>query len=729
MFVPLIILTGLIQIIVSLSVLLRDRRNLSYRLFFLIGITTLAWSITNALSLTFLHTSFFAYLVRGVMFFVVLQNALFYMFGRVFPGDHWKYSRRRLLVYWLCTLAVALLTQTSLVFSSVSIQGDLPMTQPGPMILAFLAHAFFSIIVSFRALLRKKRKAVGVQKTQLQLLLAASTLIWVVVPITNFGLTMLLKTTVFIVWSPFYTLAFASLIAYAMITQKLFDIRFYAVRAVTYLFTMAMVTLLYLAPAIYIVAHLFNVPLSLADFLVLLPVCLLLTVSYGYLRAYIDRLTSQLFFRGAYDAEQFIAELNRAIVTNLNLENLLKSASDVIARNFKADYCEFSLSTTHPSLNRPDGIRFSYEEQVSLHRAFQRQDARVLVADALPEEFHAIRRALSRHGVAVIASIATPEVGTDALGYIMLGTKKSGQQYNVRDVRTLTTIIDGMIVAIQNALRFEEIQNFNESLQYRISVATHKLQLTNEKLKALDETKDEFISMASHQLRTPLTAVKGYLSMVLEGDAGKLNRNQRKLLEQSYLSSQRMVYLISDLLNLSRLNTGKFIIEPTQVNLAEVVQLEIDQLEETARAREVSLRYDKPTDFPEMSLDETKIHQVVMNFIDNAIYYTPAHGKVEITLHDLPGSVEFRVKDNGIGVPREEQHHLFTKFYRADNAKRARPDGTGLGLFMAKKVIAAQGGAIIFDSQEGKGSTFGFRFNKAQHTVPRHEPTAVATSA
>jgi signal transduction histidine kinase len=122
--------------------------------------------------------------------------------------------------------------------------------------------------------------------------------------------------------------------------------------------------------------------------------------------------------------------------------------------------------------------------------------------------------------------------------------------------------------------------------------------------------------------------------------------------------------------------------------------------------------YDKPSVFPTLTLDETKIRQVIMNFTDNALYYTPAGGEVTISLIEKPKSIEFTVKDNGIGVPKAEQHKLFAKFYRAGNARKARPDGTGLGLFMAKKVIVASGGAILFKSKEGKGSTFGFTFPK-----------------
>jgi len=282
----------------------------------------------------------------------------------------------------------------------------------------------------------------------------------------------------------------------------------------------------------------------------------------------------------------------------------------------------------------------------------------------------------------------------------------------------LEIVANELVIAIQNALRFEEIENFNVTLQGRVDDATKKLRHANEKLKALDETKDDFISMASHQLRTPLTSIKGYISMVLEGDAGKLTHMEHEMLGQAFFSSQRMVYLIADLLNISRLKTGKFIIEPAKVNLAEVVEQELGQLEETAASRSLTLTYEKPKQFPDLMLDETKTRQVIMNFVDNAIYYTPANGHVIVRLVNNPTTVELRVEDDGIGVPKHEQPHLFTKFYRAGNARKARPDGTGLGLFMAKKVVIAQEGSLIFESQEDKGSTFGFIFSKRKLGVP-----------
>lgn len=310
-----------------------------------------------------------------------------------------------------------------------------------------------------------------------------------------------------------------------------------------------------------------------------------------------------------------------------------------------------------------------------------------------------LKQALPIKSIYVVKLIARQRL----VGLMVAGFYDDDTSIPIKSMTLLDRLSEPIGIALDNRLLFEE--NRRIVLQ---------LQRSNVKLKALDETKDDFISMASHQLRTPLTSVKGYLSMVLEGDAGEINETQQKMLAQAYTSSQRMVYLIADLLNVSRLRTGKFVIDSGPTDLSKMIDEEIGQLNEAAAARSLTLQYDKPKDFPPVMLDETKTRQVLMNFIDNAIYYTPKDGHIKIELKDTGPTIEFRVIDNGIGVPKGEQHHLFTKFYRAGNARKARPDGTGLGLFMAKKVISAQNGTLIFDSVEGKGSTFGFIFSKAK---------------
>jgi signal transduction histidine kinase len=215
--------------------------------------------------------------------------------------------------------------------------------------------------------------------------------------------------------------------------------------------------------------------------------------------------------------------------------------------------------------------------------------------------------------------------------------------------------------------------------------------------------------MASHQLRTPLTSIKGYLSMLLDGDFGKLTNEQKRVLSEAYISSDRMAFIISDFLDVSRLQTGRFELQKLPTHLDEILNSEVNQLKATANAREIELLYESPTNLPVVNCDQNKIRQVMMNMIDNAIFYSRSGGKVEISLYQQNQKIIFTVRDYGIGVPKNERHKLFEKFFRATNARQARPDGTGVGLYMARKIIIAHGGSVIFESQENVGSTFGFR--------------------
>lgn len=522
-------------------------------------------------------------------------------------------------------------------------------------------------------------------------------------------------------YGPFLTVVFVATLSYSIVRHKLFDIRGYVLRALVYALTLSVISVIYIAPAIYLLAIVIMgytfTPLRFTAGVIFATFAALY---FENIRTWFDNITSRIFFRDTYDSALFLKNLNRQLVSTIELDTMLRGSSQLIAETIKADFCVVALHETSAVGQRFIGTinrRMPTSSMQTLSMLTEDVPGTVIVTDFIEDE-RKLKMLLQKSNVASLIKLShTASSQNKSLGFVMLGYKKSGNPYTSKDTQALEAIADVLTIAIQNALRFEEIQNFNITLQQQVADATRQLRRTNAKLVALDETKDDFISMASHQLRTPLTAVKGYVSMVLEGDAGKVTPMQRRMLNQAFMSSQRMVYLIADLLNVSRLKTGKFEIERTPVNLAQMISEEIGQLQEEAASHSIKLAYDKPNDFPTLMLDETKTRQVVMNFIDNALHYTPSNGHIEVQLHDSPHSVELKVVDDGIGVPKTEQHHLFTKFYRAVNAQRQRPDGTGLGLFMAKKVIVAQGGAVIFSSREGKGSTFGFTMPKSKVVV------------
>lgn len=718
-----LIVAASLNLLVGTLVYVKNQQAEMNRYF--LGLTSVLalWSIANYVSV---HPVLFSqlFLVRMVLFCGALLNLTVFLTFLTFPAASMptKNKKQAKWAVWV-TLIVAVLMLTPLAFSSLKSAGGhtSPVVRPGIVLL--LLQTVILLGGSVLGLIKKYHTGRGKTKDQLRLVLLGLAGTFGLIIFSNLFLVVVFNVSLLVPLGPAFTLVFSFSFAYAIIKHQLFNIRRAAARGFAYILTVgflaAVYSLLLFGTSSFLLKN--DNMIDMRTRVSYTVLALVMALSFQPIKQFFDRLSATIFFKDAYNPQELLDELNQIIVSTVEVDSMLNKTLPLIQSALKADFCLAVLHTPGGAQPRTIGeakASFNPDDLALAHSKMmvRKHKEQVTVTDNLETNDAALQEILARNDIGLLARIGGgPSSGEKQLGHIIVGSKRNGGSYDAQDIKLLEIFTNELVIAIQNALHFEEIQNFNRTLQTKVQLATRELSRTNEKLKSLDETKDEFITMASHQLRTPLTSVKGYLSMVLEGDAGKLNAQQKQLLTQSYISSQRMVFLISDLLNLSRLNTGKFVIESAPTDLADVVQSEIDQLAETAKSRSITLNYEKPETFPLLMLDETKIHQVVMNFIDNAIYYTPAEGTITVSLHETPTAIEYRVQDTGIGVPKSEQHKLFTKFYRAGNARRARPDGTGLGLFMAKKVIAAQGGAIIFESEEGKGSTFGFRFSKAHH--------------
>lgn len=239
----------------------------------------------------------------------------------------------------------------------------------------------------------------------------------------------------------------------------------------------------------------------------------------------------------------------------------------------------------------------------------------------------------------------------------------------------------------------------------RIQRLVEALRHANIELKRLDELKSEFISIASHQLRGPLTVIKGYISMILEGTFGKISQEAEKPLKDVYYSNEKMIGLVNELLNVSRIEKGKITLVFKELNLNDFVKNVINELQWKASEKKIELRF-KPGTIPSAFFDDDKMRHAVYNLIDNAIKYTDK-GYVEVSTKFEDGKIFISVKDTGIGVTSEEQNKIFKRFTRGDEALRLHPEGTGLGLFLVKQIVEAHKGRVWAESGgRYKGSTF-----------------------
>lgn len=227
--------------------------------------------------------------------------------------------------------------------------------------------------------------------------------------------------------------------------------------------------------------------------------------------------------------------------------------------------------------------------------------------------------------------------------------------------------------------------------------------------KTIERMKTEFVSIAAHQMRTPMSAIKWTLRMILDGDLGPVTNEQKDFLEKTYASNERMINLINDLLNVTRIEEGRHLFNLILINIEEITQNIVNSYLEFAKRKSIKMEYLNPEKkLPQVKVDVEKIRLAISNLIENAIKYTPPKGSIKIKVSQEGERVQLSVKDTGVGILKEQQERIFTKFFRGANVMRMETEGTGLGLFIAKNIVETHGGKIWFESETGIGTTFYF---------------------
>ena len=703
-------------ILLGLFVYLSGPNSRVNRIFAVFILMSCWWVAVNILSLT-QDPSMQVFFARQITPASTLTSLFFLLFCSAFTKR--EFSKVVIAALALPTIILCALSWTSLNFS-VGMRDGVQYFEFGALNWPYVLMLAIYLIAGFWLITASLLRSKGYERQQY------------VYSLTGLGLSGVISLVIGAImpalgndslsnFTPFTVFLGVGLTSYSIVKHRLFNIRAVVARSATYILSIGTVGVLYGFVAYGTVGEFLTTQVfktEIGQRVIFTTLAVILAFTFPYIRRFFERVTDRIFYKDRYDPQQLISKIGRVLASEIRLDPLAKHVTKILQDAMHISDVNIIVlgnpENTEDVDEKKKGEVVLYY-QAHDEKAHQKYNVQEISTIRLPvvitDELGASdeKSMLEHHNIRAALSLRTKE---EFIGYLLLSDKRSGDIYSDQDIQTLRIIANELAVAIQNARSYQEIQLFNETLREKIRQATKDLTHANKELKALDKAKDEFISMASHQLRTPLTAVRGYTSMVMDGDFGKVSGEQKDTLKQSFDAATRMTRLVDDLLNVSRIQSGKFRLERAEVDLNKILPEELGLIETTATAKNVKVTYHAPKDpVPLLMIDEGKTRQCLMNLMDNAIYYsstTPSGGKVDVYLEADKDNVSFRVVDNGIGVPKDQQAKLFKKFYRAPNAQKTRPDGTGLGLFLVGKVVRDQAGKIIFESTEGKGSTFGF---------------------
>ncbi|MBP9814281.1 hypothetical protein KBC80_03745 [Candidatus Woesebacteria bacterium] len=702
------------NILLGLFTLLKNPKSATGKLFFCFTLVLALYIGFNHVATIQTANAAAGFWVRAVMANAVLVNVFFFFLVDTFPKNKMHMSK---LVFWgsiLVSILLIPMAMSNLIFSSVSLEQGVIKSSPGLGMPAFLLHTLVFLGGGFLLLIGRFRRARGVEKSQIRFFLAGTIFMFLSLLVTNLVLVVLFNNAAFVALLPLYTLVFVGCISYSIARHQFLDINYFVARAVVYTVVIGLTALMF-PIAVYLLSQMFlEIHFTNQELTALIIIVVAVSLSFQAVRRVIESFTDRIFFQGRYNTNEVLSTLSHVMASTLRLEDVAHGVLDVLLLQLrlsrgaiivtKDDLVVDVLSAGYapfPTLNEVDVKRMTTTRDL-------------LNIDELEDE--SIKNILRSLEASVVVHLRTDG---EQIGLLVLGAKLSGDIYSRQDLALLDILAPEAAVAVQNAFAYEEIRRFNVTLQEEVDHATQDLQQANLKLKDLDKLKDEFVSLASHELRTPLTAIRSYIWMTLSGKGGEITDKQKYYLDRASVSANRLIRLVNGMLNISRIESGRMAMQPARVDIVRLARAVLDEVQ--PKIMELGLIVDIQTleSSIDVVIDSDKIQEVLMNFIGNAMKFTPRGGTIHLRLKSEGQLVWVDVQDSGVGIDPADVGKLFTKFgaLRTGGTSDAiASQSTGLGLYISKTIVSMHGGSVrVISEGLGKGSIFGF-------SLPKYSP-------
>ncbi len=678
---------------IGLAVFLKNPKSWTHRFFLLIAAYIDIYDVSNFLSL---HPPIGTpgdqlFWIRVVMFFSAFLGPLLVFFAVTFPRAKFQMKKQYSIPLILLMGVTAVLSFTPLIFQGIQYPNGQPVPVPGPGIFLYFIDFVALIALSLVIMVRKYHRATGTEKAGWGTLLVGMAFSFSVLAVLTFVLVVFFKTSATVFLGPSYLFVLLAAIAYAISRYHLLDIKPIIARIVSFA---ALVILLAAAYSLILllIADRF-IPISFNLFIVFLVLLAVTALSFEPLERSMRRITNKIFFAGSYDGNALLSELTHIMAETIDLEALTNQM----------------LKTLMESMNLSKGAFLIMREHVFVNVFGVGYDKRLLAASEFEGLFHGsfdivpyflfddleegpLKQVFRSFDVSVAIPI---RVEKREVALLILGEKSSGEGYYSEDLKFLNTFALSAGVAIDNAQSYAEIKEFNKELEGRVEERTKELRKTEERelseARNVARLKDEFVFIAAHELRTPIAAIKGFLQIVSKTDV-KFPRDVRQNLKAINSASDILNQLIDDLLEIARSESGtvKVSVQPTDV--IPIVQSVVKEISSLARKQKVRVKFRSRGKIPRALVDSDKTREIVMNLVSNGIKYNKAGGTLAIDVTKKGSNVVMEFKDTGYGIPKDQQEHIFQKFFRVRGKNTQEVSGTGLGLFIVRMLTDKMGG-------------------------------------
>jgi len=427
-------------------------------------------------------------------------------------------------------------------------------------------------------------------------------------------------------------------------------------------------------------------------------------LSFSPLRYGAEEIIRQLFPYADYDSHQLIKRLNSISYSSLTLERLTTHFFQEFEVNLSIDQILFLIldkdgqrtTRLHGFQTVPDLQPLQIQELI---KATHQKP--VLIHHIHPDH---LRHQLEAHHIGLVVPLTNNE---SLQGLLLLGSKTNHHSFTTKDLKVLEAIAPKVGFAIQNAREYERVNAHNQELINTLERANQKLRDANQKLQHDDKLKDEFIYVATHELKNPVTAMRGYLSLIEEGRYGSIPPELTEPLTQVVSSNQQLITLLNNLLQIARIEATNITFTTKPIAICEVIDQVIRDLKALAEQKGLNIIHSCVNPAITIIGEKERLREIVSNLLSNAIKYSET-GDIEVSYKIDQDTLVTSVKDQGVGISEKDQKMIFTRFFRVEEEAAKGIPGTGLGLFIIKEIVERMQGKIWFTSTLGKGSTFSF---------------------